>query len=133
MAPYGDLVKKLRQERGMTQRALARAISLNPTLVNRSESGDRAPSGPDEIAAIARALTLTHAQFDELLASAGYWPAAFVAVGPADRTMYAVASVLADPSLSDEVRQQLRLAIEGIVRAVTLSQRSTEAGERMTS
>jgi len=130
VAPYGDLLKRLRQDRGIAQRALAREISLNPTLVNRSESGDRAPSGPDEIAAIARALTLTHAEFDGLLASAGYWPAAFVAVGPGDPTLYAVATALADPSLSNEIRRQLRLAIEGVVRAVMLSLRSPVVDER---
>ena len=124
MALYGDLLKKLRLGRGMAQRALAREIGLNPTLVNRSEAGDRPPSGPNEIAAIGRALKLTDRELDELLASAGYWPAAFVSMGPGDPTLYAVATALADPSLPDEVKRELRGAIEGVVRAVSQARTS---------
>lgn len=133
MKAYGDLLKKLRLERGLAQRALAREIGLNPTLVNRSEAGDRAPAGPDEIAAIARALKLTDGEFDQLLGSAGYWPAAYITVGPGDPTLYAVATILADLSLPDEVKRELRLAIETIVRAVIVSQRATRSDEKRSS
>ena len=69
----------------------------------------------------AKALGLSPEQHDQLLASAGYWPAAFLAVGANDPTLRAVALVLADDSLQDECRLALRQAIEGIVRAVTIS------------
>jgi transcriptional regulator with XRE-family HTH domain len=124
MESYGEVLKQFRLARGMSQRALARDVGLNPTLINRSEAGDRAPSGPEEIAAAARALGLTPEEHDRLLASAGYWPAAFLAIGATDRTLRAVAVTLADDSLPGEVREALRQAIEGIVQAVTISRGS---------
>jgi transcriptional regulator with XRE-family HTH domain len=130
MTSYGDLLKKFRSERGVAQRALAREIGLNPTLINRSEAGDRAPAGPDEIAAISRALKLAREEFDQLLGSAGYWPAAYLAIGPSDPTLYTVATTLADPSLADEVKRELRQAIEAIVRAVIVSQDRPRTNER---
>lgn len=129
MKAYGDLLKKLRLERGLAQRALAREIGLNPTLVNRSEAGDRAPASADEIAAIGRALRLTDAELDQLLGSAGYWPAAYVTVGPGDPTLYAVATALADGSLPAEVKRELRQAIEAVARAVLVSHQSARTPE----
>jgi transcriptional regulator with XRE-family HTH domain len=117
---YGEALRRLRQARGMSQRALARAVGLNPTLINRSEAGDRPPQGPAEVAAIAQALRLTPAEHDLLLARAGYWPAVFLAVGPSDPTLRAVAEALASPTLPAEVRSALRTAIESAVRAATL-------------
>jgi len=126
---YGELLRRFRLARGISQRALARGIGLNPTLVNRSEAGDRAPAGPSEIAATARALGLSDEEHDRLLGSAGYWPAAFLAVGAGDRTLRAVALALADDSLPDEVRRALRQAIEGVVQAATVG-RSHEPVDR---
>ena len=127
MESYGELIKQFRATRGMSQRALAREVGLNPTLVNRSEAGDRAPAGPAEIAATARALGLSPEQHDRLLASAGYWPAVFLTVGASDRTLRAVALALADDSLTDEIRHALRQAIEGVIQAATIGRGSGSA------
>jgi transcriptional regulator with XRE-family HTH domain len=113
---YGTLLARYRETRGMSQRALARAMNLNPTLINRSEAGDRAPAGPDEIAGAARALQLTADEHDVLLESAGYWPSAFLSLGSSDPTLRVVATTLADPSLTPEIREEFRRAIDSIAR-----------------
>jgi transcriptional regulator with XRE-family HTH domain len=118
MESYAELLKRYRLKSGISQRALAREIGLNPTLVNRSEAGDRPPSGTDEVAAISRALGLTTEERDRLLASAGHWPAVFLALGPGDETLRAVADALSSDALSDSAKTALRRAIDGLVAAV---------------
>lgn len=122
MESYGVLLKTYRQTRGVSQRALARAMKLNPTLINRSEAGQRPPSSPEEIADVARVLQLTGAEHDTLLASSGYWPAALTSLGPGDPTLQAVATTLADPSLPAGVGEEVRRAIAALLRVVALSQ-----------
>lgn len=125
MDAYGNALRQYRQGRGISQRALAREIGLNPTLVNRSEAGDRGPGSPDEVASIARALKLTASEHDHLLVLAGYWPAAFLALGPADPTLRAVARALTDTSLPEDVRADIRQGIEALMRAVTTLHQKT--------
>lgn len=125
MAGYGELLRALRQERGVSQRALARTVGLNPTLLNRSEAGDRPPASQGEVAAIAWALGLDADEHDRLLASAGYWPAVFVALGPADPTLRALAAALANPRLPEPVKADLRAGLEALARAVVAGYRPT--------
>jgi transcriptional regulator with XRE-family HTH domain len=122
---YGRVLERYREERGVSQRALAREVGLSHVLVNRSEKDERPPAGPEEIAAIARALELTEEQHDRLLASAGYWPAAFLALGPADETLARVAGVLADPSVPEAAQQEFRRAVDALANVAALT-RSAE-------
>lgn len=124
MPSYAELLRSFRQKSGLSQRALAREIGLNPTLVNRSEAGDRPASDTTEISSIARALGLTAAERDELLASAGYWSAAFLALGPGDPTLKCVADALSAGDLPIAAKESLRRAIESTVAAVRAAQGS---------
>lgn len=117
---YARLLKSLREAHGTSQRALARGLDLNPALVNRSEDGTRPPRDPAEVMRVGDLLELTERQRDELLAAAGFWPAAYHRLGPDDPTLSAVAGSLADPTLADDVRAALRDQIE---RLVALCQR----------
>jgi transcriptional regulator with XRE-family HTH domain len=115
---YAGALRRLRVERGVSQRELARALGISQPLVARTEAGARLPDGPEEIAAVARALSLAEEEQDELLLMAGLWPSAFVALGPGDVTLRAVARTLADPGLTPATRQEVRRAIEALTRAV---------------
>jgi transcriptional regulator with XRE-family HTH domain len=127
---YGELLKTYRGGR-MKQRPLARAVGLNPTLINRSEKGNRLPAGPDEVVAIAGALGLSAEERDRLLAAAGYWPVVFLALGPGDATLRSVAVVLADGSLPDDARRSFRAAVESLGAVVAAVRRAepTPPGE----
>jgi transcriptional regulator with XRE-family HTH domain len=118
---YGQLLERYREARGISQRALAREIGLSHVLINRSEKGERPPAGTDEIAAIARVLHLTQEEHDHLLAAAGFWPGAFVALGPTDPTLRQTAAVLADPAIPDQAREEFRRAVAALAGMAALT------------
>jgi transcriptional regulator with XRE-family HTH domain len=108
---FGQRLRQARLRRGLSQRALARASRVNPAIVSRLESGDRHPSGPDQVRALATALSLEPAQADALLASAGFWPQSLLDLGPADPTLLAVAQLLTTPRLTTPERTRFRTVI----------------------
>jgi transcriptional regulator with XRE-family HTH domain len=116
MAAFGELLKNLREERGLSQRALARAAQINPAIISRMESGDRGPSGPAQVRAIASALDLDGAQTDQLLVSAGYFPLVYLDLGPDDETVLAVARTLLLARSRPNTERRFRRTIEAISR-----------------
>lgn len=111
MAAFAALLRAYRQQAGLSQRGLASASGVNPAIISRMESGGRGASGPAQVMALARALRLDAAQADALLASAGFWPAVFLALGPQDETLLSVARVLTDPRVSLAARDRLRRVV----------------------
>jgi transcriptional regulator with XRE-family HTH domain len=110
--PFAERLRQARLRRGLSQRALARASRINPAIVSRLESGDRGPSGPEQVRALAAALALDPADADALLASAGYWPQSLLDLGPADETLLGIAQLLTSPRVSPPDRARFR----GVVR-----------------
>ena len=125
---FGDLLRSYRERAGLSQRALARASKVNPAIISRLESDDRGPSGPEQVLAIARALGLDAEQADALLASAGYWPTAFLALGPRDATLTCVARVLAATGLDDDERARFRRVVELLAEQWAASARRSHGG-----
>lgn len=72
---FGQLLRRLRVERGFSQNHLARMSGIDPAYVNRMERGDAsmAPRKPVMLA-IAEALDLSYAERDRLLFAAGLAP-----------------------------------------------------------
>lgn len=121
----GDVLRALREAAGLTQSALARKAGLNPSFVNRLESGQR---GADRsvLDAITTALALNPTDADRLLvASLELGPeqtrrllagsqlaSAIVRLGTDDPTLRRVAEVLAREDLAPEERDALRRAVE---------------------
>jgi transcriptional regulator with XRE-family HTH domain len=105
---FASLLVRFRLRSGVSQRALARDSGINPAIVSRIESGDRKPSGPPQVLALARALKLDASETDQLLASTGFWPLALLQLGPADATLLGVAGVLTDSSLEAATRSRFR-------------------------
>jgi transcriptional regulator with XRE-family HTH domain len=112
---FGQLLRQARLSRGLSQRALARASRVNPAIVSRLESGDRGPSGPDQVRALATPLALEPAQADALLASAGFWPQSLLDLGPADPTLRAVAQLLTTPRLTTPERTRFRTVLSLLI------------------
>jgi transcriptional regulator with XRE-family HTH domain len=116
---YGRLLTRLRARRGLSVYALARkAGGLHPMLVTRSEAGSRVPDEPAEVFALAEALELGDDERDGLLVAAGFWPAAFLALGPDDATLRAVAAVLTAPAIDEAARRQFGAGVEALAGAL---------------
>ncbi len=109
MAEFSDLFRRWRERAGLSQNALARRMGVNPAYVNRLEHGGRGASNRALVEAAARALGLSPAERDELLAAAGHWPAALTTLGPADPSLRLVADVLTDATISARERALFRL------------------------
>ena len=128
MSAYGETLARLRERRGVSQRALARGLGFSHTLVVRSEAGTRAPADPDEVRRVARLLALDADDTDELLTSAGYWPAVFIALGPNDPTLRRVAGALLQQRDDPERAERLRRAVDGLLDLLPAGGRSRAGG-----
>jgi transcriptional regulator with XRE-family HTH domain len=121
MAEFGERLRGYREQVGLSQRGMAQAAGMSPAAANRLEHGERAPTGPEQVLLLARALGLDPARRDALLASAGYWPADFLALGPADPILAGVAAVLASPALDAPSKQRFRQALDAMVAQWSLT------------
>jgi transcriptional regulator with XRE-family HTH domain len=115
---YGERVRVHREGRALSANALARSVGLHPTLLARSEAGTRAPEDEAEVLAVARALGLADTERDELLLAAGFWPGAFLALGPDDRALRAVAALLTSPAVPEDARARFRRAVVDLAEAM---------------
>ena len=111
VATFAQLLRGYRERAGLSQRELARRTEINPAIISRFESGDRGPSGPDQVLAIVRALRLDRARADLLLAAAGFWPEAILSLGPQDETLLAVARVLTSWDVDEKARTRFRAVV----------------------
>jgi transcriptional regulator with XRE-family HTH domain len=113
---YGSTLERLREARGVSKRALARGLGLSHPRVVRSAAGERPPADADEVLRTAAALGLDQEETDELLTSAGYWPAVFMALGPRDATLRKLAGALSrlgnDPTEAARVRRAIDAVLD---------------------
>src|ERR1035437_5769534 len=68
---FGALLRGYRGRAGLAQNGLARVSGVNVGTVNRLERDQRLPAGRDQALALARALALSPAETNRLLAAAG--------------------------------------------------------------
>jgi transcriptional regulator with XRE-family HTH domain len=108
---FGDGLRQARLAAGLSQNELGRRSGVNVGTINRLEAGERAPTGPEQVDALAAALGLAGPEHDRLLAAAGFMPDAVARLGPADPTLVLVASILADDSLPARERADFRAQI----------------------
>ena len=112
MEEFAALLTRWRERAGLSQNALARRMGVNPAYVNRLEHGGRGAGNRELVEAAARALGLEAGERDALLAAAGHWPCALVALGPADPTLRLVADVLVDPAIAPRDKELFRLHVQ---------------------
>jgi transcriptional regulator with XRE-family HTH domain len=70
---FGVLLKTQREARRVSQSKLAERAEFDHSYVSRLESGSRMPTR-EAVERLARALALSHAEEDALLAAAGFLP-----------------------------------------------------------
>ncbi len=115
---FGAVLRALRLRAGLSLNELARRADVDVAYVHRIEAlGERqvVPRRPI-VEALAHALSLAETERDDLLARAGYVPAAVASLGGWDATLAQVATVLLDDDLSPadkaEYREVVRLLSE---------------------
>ena len=113
---FGPKLKEYRERAGVNQRQLALAAGLDPASINRFESGQRSPARRADVERLAAELGLGAGERDDLLWSAGYFPALYGRVPPTDPTLVLVARVLADDHLSEAEKAEYRTVVAAISR-----------------
>ena len=112
---FGALLLGFRARLGITQNALARAAEINVGTVNRLEHDLRLPTGRDQALALARALDLSMAETNRLLAAADLPAEGFGPAITADPLMCRLAVLLQDRALPAATRAALTALIENAI------------------
>ena len=115
-APFGELLRRYRMERGLNQAGLAARAGLDRSYVNRIEAGERGAPTEAGTEALARALELSDPEADRLFAAAGLLPRSLRTLGAADPTILLLAQRLTDARLTPAARAALRATVETMAR-----------------
>jgi transcriptional regulator with XRE-family HTH domain len=66
MTPFGEAIRKIRKQRGITQKAMAVALGVSPAYLSALESGKRGKPGFDFLQRVAGYLHIIWDEADEL-------------------------------------------------------------------
>jgi transcriptional regulator with XRE-family HTH domain len=66
VTPFGDAVRKIRKERGLTQKAMARALGVSPAYLSALENGKKGRPGFDFLQRVAGYLNIIWDEADDL-------------------------------------------------------------------
>jgi transcriptional regulator with XRE-family HTH domain len=66
MTPFGDAVRKIRKERGLTQKAMAKALGVSPAYLSALENGKKGRPGFDFLQRVAGYLNIIWDEADDL-------------------------------------------------------------------
>jgi transcriptional regulator with XRE-family HTH domain len=114
-------MKEHRERRGLSQRALARAVSVTPAYISLIERGERRPEA-QVVERLAAALAGTETQRAEFRRAAGYAnPGSTRGAGPALTHLH---RVIHDPALAPEQQSTIEALVAAY--AVGLVQRERE-------
>jgi transcriptional regulator with XRE-family HTH domain len=120
---FQQLLTEFRKGSKLSQSDLARRVDLSASYINRLESGDRLPSGPDLVLALARALDLSPAETDRLLISAGYARESDRLLAAGHPLVSLVARIVSDERVTPEQLEMLEVV------AGKIDQQRRRAGE----
>ncbi|MBO6638646.1 MAG: helix-turn-helix transcriptional regulator [Roseitalea sp.] len=119
MTPFGERLRELRAERGMTQRQMARAIGVSPAYLSALEHGKRGTPRWILVQEIIACLNIIWDEADELQRLA-LQSAPRVTIDTTDLSPRAteLANLLASgiDVLSDEAIEDLRLRLDAAIR-----------------
>jgi transcriptional regulator with XRE-family HTH domain len=107
---FGVMLRTLRERAGLSQSALARQAGLDPSFINRLESGRRGAERPIADALVV-ALNLPAREADRLLAAGGFLPPSMVKVGLDDPTLQLVVEFLTAEPLGAAERAAFHRAV----------------------
>jgi hypothetical protein len=114
MPSFHQVLRTLRERKGITAYKLARLGNVNSAYIYRMERPGGQVPRRDLLNSLIAALQLNEFESESLLVAAGYCPESISRLGGWDETLHIVANVLANKSLSEEDRDEFRQ----IVRAV---------------
>ena len=114
---FSNLLRSYRERAGLSQSGLARRAGLDPSFVNRLESGQRSAER-SVVEKLVTALDLDPNDTDCLLAAGGHLPNAFTRVFQ-DPALYRLVRSLSDDRVSNADREQIRNALD-LVKDPTL-------------
>ena len=113
--PFAARLRALREQRGLSQNALAARMGTSASMVLRVERAERAPRDRAWVEDAAAALVLGPDERDDLLVAAGYVPAAVFELGMARHpAVVALARALAAEAAEPE-RERLSQVVQQIV------------------
>lgn len=110
---FGTALKRLREDRRVSQSKLAERAGFDHSYVSRLESGARTPTR-DAVVSLAGSLQLDAKDQDRLLAAAGFLPKDTASLLADEPEVASVLNLLADPSVSMVVREAIRTQLAGI-------------------
>jgi transcriptional regulator with XRE-family HTH domain len=70
MTPFGAAVRKIREEKGITQKAMAKALGVSPAYLSALENGKRGKPGFDFLQRVAGYLNIIWDEADDLFRTA---------------------------------------------------------------
>lgn len=111
---FGALLRFYRERIKLSRNMMCRQAGCDTSYGTRIEAGDRDPPRQHIVEAFARVLCLTPRERDRLLVAGGYAPLAVVRMGEWDDLLAEVSSVLTDPMLSPEERNEFRSVVQMI-------------------
>ena len=94
MTAFPQVLRQMREAAGLSQNALGRRIDINPGTINRLETGEREPTGREQVLQLAGGIGLDAEQTNRLVASAGFAPQAYDALGLDNPTLLQIAGSL---------------------------------------
>ena len=107
MTDFGALLKGFREKRGVSQSKLAEKADFDHSYVSRLESGARMPTR-DAVDRLGRALGLSQAELDALLAAAGFLPRDVTSLLSNEPVIGEVLDLLQDEAVPSEYRETMR-------------------------
>jgi len=113
---FGSLLRGFRLRAGLAQNALARGAGINPGTVNRLEHDLRLPATRGQVLDLARALSLTPAEINRLLATANLPAEGFGPAVTANPVICALVDVLQDETVPVGAREELLAVVDHAVR-----------------
>lgn len=115
MTPFGEAVRRIRRERGITQKEMAKALNVSPAYLSALESGKRGRPGFDFLQRVAGYLNIIWDEADDLFRVAAIsHPRVVVDTSglPADYTAFANRLAGEIRVLSPETMRELSAVLE---------------------
>jgi len=104
---FGTLLKKLREQHGVSQSKLAERADFDHSYVSRLESGARMPTR-EAVDRLGQAMSLEQPQQDSLLASAGFLPRDVSSLLSSEPALGQMLEMLQDEAVPSEFRESVR-------------------------
>lgn len=104
---FGTLLKKFREQHGVSQSKLAERADFDHSYVSRLESGARMPTR-EAVDRLGQAMSLEQPQQDSLLASAGFLPRDVSSLLSSEPALGQMLEMLQDEAVPSEFRESVR-------------------------